>query len=194
MLSDRTLRTLQSLDPPLLGPADDAAIGAASIDVHLGYTYSIDMGVGVIDLLNINPDDWHTFAIPQDGLILASGQLILAETLERFHVWPHLSAQTVGKSTYARCGLFAVTGAGFAEAGFGWHVKDPATNQDGCVLTLELFNCGRRPLLIHPGQKIGQVCFSALDQDAERPYGSAGLGSHYRESFGVRAPVTGEGT
>ena len=36
------------------------------------------------------------------------------------------------------------------------------------------------PIELYPGLPIAQLSFMALDRPALRPYGSAGLGSHYQ--------------
>ena len=36
------------------------------------------------------------------------------------------------------------------------------------------------PIKLYPGLLIAQLSFMGLDQPAERPYGSAELGSHYQ--------------
>ena len=48
------------------------------------------------------------------------------------------------------------------------------------TLTLEITNLTRVPIKLYPGLLIAQLSFMALDAPAERPYGSAALGSHYQ--------------
>ena len=48
------------------------------------------------------------------------------------------------------------------------------------TLTLEITNLTRVPIKLYAGLPIAQLSFMALDQAAERPYGSPELGSHYQ--------------
>jgi deoxycytidine triphosphate deaminase len=77
-------------------------------------------------------------------------------------------------SSLARLGLTVHLTAGYVDP--GW---------DG-VLTLELKNehaaCG---ILLRPGMRIAQLSFMRLSSPAERPYGSAGINSHYQGSTTV---------
>lgn len=71
-------------------------------------------------------------------------------------------------SSLGRLGLIVHATAGFIDP--GWKG----------TLTLELNNLTRVPIRLHPGLPIAQLSFMALDQAAERPYGSPELGSHYQ--------------
>ena len=71
-------------------------------------------------------------------------------------------------SSLGRLGLIVHATAGFIDP--GWKG----------TLTLELNNLTRVPIRLHPGLPIAQLSFMALDQPAERPYGSPELGSHYQ--------------
>ena len=46
------------------------------------------------------------------------------------------------------------------------------------------------PIVLHPGMRIGQMSFERMSSPAERPYGSAGLGSHYQGQRGAAAAHT----
>ena len=67
-----------------------------------------------------------------------------------------------------------LAGGAFVDA--GW---------DG-FLTLELSNVANLPITLYPGMKIGQLSFIAMTTSADRPYGSAQLGSKYQ---GQRGPT-----
>ena len=79
-----------------------------------------------------------------------------------------------GKSSLGRLGLLTHATAGFVDPGFTGHV------------TLELSNVATLPIVLHPGMKIGQLCFFQLSSAAEQPYGSPARGSHYQ---GQRGPT-----
>jgi deoxycytidine triphosphate deaminase len=71
-------------------------------------------------------------------------------------------------SSLGRLGLIVHATAGFIDP--GWKG----------TLTLELNNLTRVPIKLYPGLLIAQLSFMGLDKPAERPYGSAELGSHYQ--------------
>jgi deoxycytidine triphosphate deaminase len=71
-------------------------------------------------------------------------------------------------SSLGRLGLIVHATAGFCDP--GWKG----------TLTLELNNLTRVPIKLYPGLPIAQLSFMSLDRPAQRPYGSAGLGSHYQ--------------
>jgi deoxycytidine triphosphate deaminase len=71
-------------------------------------------------------------------------------------------------SSLGRLGLIVHATAGFCDP--GWQG----------TLTLELNNLTRVPIKLWPGLPVAQLSFMALDAPAERPYGHAGLGSHYQ--------------
>jgi deoxycytidine triphosphate deaminase len=77
-------------------------------------------------------------------------------------------------SSLGRLGLLIHSTAGFIDPGWDGHV------------TLELSNVANLPITIYPEMKIGQLSFVQLTEPAERPYGSAGIGSKYQ---GQRGPT-----
>lgn len=77
-------------------------------------------------------------------------------------------------SSLGRLGLAAHVTAGFIDPGFTGHI------------TLELVNHAPRPLLLHAGMRIGQMCVFQLSGPARWPYGTQGVGSRYQ---GQRGPT-----
>jgi len=53
-------------------------------------------------------------------------------------------------------------------------------------LTLELSNVANLPITLYPAMKIGQISFLRMTTAADRPYGSAEVGSKYQ---GQRGPT-----
>ncbi|MBW3606719.1 MAG: dCTP deaminase [Actinobacteria bacterium] len=93
-----------------------------------------------------------------------SGQFLVARSYVATH-----------NSSLGRLGLLIHSTAGFVDAGWdGW-------------LTLELSNVATLPIAIYPQMKIGQLAFFQLSTPADRPYGSAELGSKYRGQQGPTA-------
>ena len=85
-----------------------------------------------------------------------------------------VAARLEGKSSLGRLGLLTHATAGFVDPGFSGHV------------TLERANVATLPIVLHPGMKIGQLCFFRLSSPAQAPYGSGAAGSHYQ---GQRGPT-----
>ena len=77
-------------------------------------------------------------------------------------------------SSLGRLGLMTHSTAGFLDPGFTGHV------------TLELSNVANLPITLYPGMRIGQIAVFQLTTEAERPYGSRGVGSKYQ---GQRGPT-----
>lgn len=105
---------------------------------------------------------------------LYPGRFVLAHTVEDFTIPANVQSQVCGKSSLGRLGLF-VENAGFVDPGFSGQ------------LTLELFNCSSRMIVLRPGMRIAQVSFHKLDEPAACPYGCRELGSHYQHQKGATA-------
>jgi deoxycytidine triphosphate deaminase len=92
-----------------------------------------------------------------------SGQFLVGRTFIPTH-----------NSSLGRLGLMTHSTAGFLDPGFVGHV------------TLELSNVANLPITLYPGMRIGQIAVFQLTTEAERPYGSRGVGSKYQ---GQRGPT-----
>lgn len=151
-----------------------------SVDLRLGEGYrvylprSIPVSIGEIPsgLTELKEFDEH-------GLSLWPGEFVLATTYEYVELGPHLVGRLEGKSTLGRLGLQVHSTAGLIDPGFRGHI------------TLEISNVGPIPLLLHPGDLIGQLTLEHTAGKVGRPYGSPGLGSHYQGQIGSTAPVSG---
>lgn len=169
ILSDRDIRAaMQRLENPLIidpGFAPER-LQPASLELTMSceaYVLSENhvRTIGAHDFWELNP-----------------GQFGLGSTAETVHIPSDLVAQVNGKSSWARKGLIVHTTAGFIDPGFKGQV------------TLELKNLGPYPIVIQVGTPICQLVFFQMTSPAERPYGSAGLGSHYQ---GQRGPTPSRG-
>lgn len=128
---------------------------------------SLDLGLGTsFCRLPRNQFNEHHRVIT-DNTIIRPGEFLLANTRERVKLPIHISALVHGKSTWARKGLM-VEAAGLVDPGF-----------DGTI-TLELKNLSDLPIPLYAGAAIAQMSFHLLDTAVLRPYGSAGLNSHYQ--------------
>jgi dCTP deaminase len=135
---------------PLLNESEQVKKGQASIDVRLGFTFYVvtASSFGSIDEFAEHTPLEHLYRreyVPFGSkIIIHPHQLMLASTLEYVKLPLDLLAYVVGRSTWGRVGLIVATAIGI-HPGFA-----------GCI-TLELRNLGETPLVLYPGQTIGQL-------------------------------------
>jgi dCTP deaminase len=187
VLSDGTITRLVQEGRITIDPWDPAHVQPASVDLRLGDTFRVfhNHRVTSIDLRE-PPDNLTEEVRVQEGdsFVIHPGEFCLGRTLEWVELPDDVVARIEGKSSLGRLGLIVHATAGFCDP--GWKG----------TLTLELNNLTRVPIKLYPGLLIAQLSFMSLDAPAERPYGSADLGSHYqgqREATASRygAPPSG---
>jgi dCTP deaminase len=171
VLSDGTILRLVDAGRIRIDPWDPALVQPASIDLRLGGSFRVfhNHRTSAIDLRNpptnlteqIDVADGETF-------VIHPGEFCLGRTLEHIELPDDIVARIEGKSSLGRLGLIVHATAGFCDP--GWRG----------TLTLELNNLTRVPIKLSPGLPIAQLSFMGLDAPALRPYGHAGLGSHYQ--------------
>jgi len=182
LLSDGDIRAELKAGDLRIDPLGDDQIQPASIDLRLDgrlrahkFPYP-----AVVDPEDPEPDLTAELAFAgTGGFVLRTGMFVLASTLETVTLPAHLAAQIDGKSTLARLGIVVHSTAGWVDPGFSGQ------------LTLEMSNQGPLPVKLTAGMRIGQLCIFRCSSPAERPYGSAGLGSRYQGQQGptpARAP------
>ncbi len=135
-------------------------IQSASLDVRLGNEF-----YGPYTKVR------DTIFNPLSKIYMNKGDFFLGHTLEYFTLPSNVAAFLSGKSSLGRKGLF-VQNAGFVDPGFSGQ------------LVLELYFVGTF-LSLEIGQNIAQVTFHMLDKPCGRPYGTAGLDSHYQFQTGA---------
>ncbi len=156
-------------------PCDQAdQIQPASIDVRLGRTFRVFNNHTRSHIDPAQHMDGLTSLVRADhnGFMLHPGEFVLGTTVERVRLGTALAGRLEGKSSLGRLGLLVHSTAGFIDPGFDGHI------------TLELSNVATLPIRLHVGQRIGQLCVVQLSSPADRPYGSAGLGSRYQGQQG----------
>lgn len=177
LLSDKDIRKGLESGRIKLDPLDPNLVQPASIDVRLDRFFRLfdNHRYAVIDPALEQPGLTRQI-IPEPGapFVLHPGEFVLGSTYECVTLADDIAARLEGKSSLGRLGLLTHSTAGFIDPGFSGHV------------TLELSNTATMPILLHPGMKVGQLCFFDLSSPAENPYGSAGAGSHYQ---GQRGPT-----
>lgn len=177
LLSDRDIRKGIAQGRINLTPLDLELVQPASIDIRLDRYFRLfdNHRYAVIDPALQQDGLTRSVAVdPDEPFVLHPGEFVLGSTYEYVELADDLSARLEGKSSLGRLGLLTHSTAGFIDPGFCGHV------------TLELSNTATMPILLHPGMRVGQLCFFQLSSPAERPYGSSGVGSHYQ---GQRGPT-----
>ncbi len=171
VLSDGTIRELVETARIRIDPWDPALVQPASVDLRLGDSFRVfhNHRTTAIDLrqppTNLTEE---VIAGAEEGFVIHPGEFCLGRTLEWVELPDDIVARIEGKSSLGRLGLIVHATAGFCDP--GWRG----------TLTLELNNLTRVPIKLYPGLLIAQLSFMTLDRAAERPYGSADLGSHYQ--------------
>jgi dCTP deaminase len=177
VLSDRTIRRLVDEGRIGIDPYAPELMQPSSLDVRVDRYFRVfrNSRYPFIDVKAKQEDLTEIVEVADDeAFILHPGEFVLGSTLERITLPDDLVARLEGKSSLGRLGLLIHSTAGFIDPGWDGHV------------TLELSNVANLPITIYPEMKIGQVSFVQLSEPAEKPYGSAGIGSKYQ---GQRGPT-----
>jgi dCTP deaminase len=177
ILSDRTIREELAAGRIEIDPLEPGDVQPSSVDLRLDRYFRVfrNHHQSVIDVKQPQDALTELVEIPAEGaFVLHPGEFVLGSTAERVRLPDDLVARLEGKSSLGRLGLMIHSTAGFVDA--GW---------DG-YLTLELSNVATLPIKLYPGMKIGQISFLRMTTSADRPYGSATIGSKYQ---GQRGPT-----
>ena len=172
VLSDRSIKEEIARGRIKIKPLGADCIQPASVDIRLDGKLRV--------FREWQPPFYIDLRQPLDGLTelvciedgehfaLQSGMFALGSTMEYIEIPDDIMARLEGKSSLGRIGLLIHATAGYVDPGWRGH------------LTLELFNVSKLPILLYAGMKISQISFHRLTTPAERPYGTAGLGSKYQ--------------
>ena len=162
----------------LFTPFDPALINPASYDLTVGSRFMLlkpNVGAFVVaDTRKAGWSDeqnWDTFDLGVHyEIVLNPGDFVLAHTEQTFTVPRSVAVRVEGKSTLGRAGLIVHATAGWIDPGFCGQV------------TMELSNISSRPIILAPGDIIGQAAVYQLTAPALSPYSGS-----YQDSIGVRA-------
>lgn len=99
-----------------------------------------------------------------EELVVPPQELVLVSTSEWINVPNNVCCRVEGKSSLGRIGLLTHITAGFIDSGFKGNI------------TLELFNVGKYPIVLHNGCKIAQLVVEKLDDTVENLYDGNYLG------------------
>jgi dCTP deaminase len=177
VLSDGEIRRLLEQGRIGIEPFEESQIQPSSVDVRADRYFRVfrNSRYPYIDVKREQEELTELVEVPDDEpFILHPGEFVLGSTLERVTLPDDVVGRLDGKSSLGRLGLLIHSTAGFIDPGWDGHV------------TLELSNVANLPITIYPEMKIGQLSFVRLSEPAERPYGSAGIGSKYQ---GQRGPT-----
>jgi len=171
VLSDGTIRRLVEERRIVIEPWDAELVQPASVDLRLGNSFRVfhNHRVAAIDLRDPPTNLTEEVAVEEGQVfVIHPGEFVLGRTQEWVELPDDIVARIEGKSSLGRLGLIVHATAGFVDPGFKGS------------LTLEITNLTRVPIKLYAGLLIAQLSFMTLDAPAERPYGSAALGSHYQ--------------
>ena len=130
-----------------IDPFDQARVGPASIDLHLGGELRIfEGGAEPIDVQDdMDYRRWSRVLRMDEPYTLHPGDTVLGITRERIKLPPTLCAWLDGRSRFARLGLMIHVTAGFLSPGID--------NRQ----VLEISNVAGHPLRLHPGVPICHI-------------------------------------
>ena len=165
VLSDGTIRRLVDEGRIVVKPWDPSLVQPASVDLRLGDSFRVfhNHRASAIDLRD-GPPEGLTEAVDghRGGGLRHPPRRVLPRPHGRMgRAAGRRRGADRGQVSLGRLGLIVHATAGFIDP--GWKG----------TLTLELNNLTRVPIKLYPGLLIAQLSFMALDQPAERPYGSA---------------------
>jgi len=178
--SDRWIRSM-ALEHGMIEPFSDKQVREGIISYGLSsYGYDVRIADEFKIFTNIN----HTIVDPKDfdprsfvdfkgeQCIIPPNSFALARTVERFKVPRDVIVLTVGKSTYARCGIIV-------------NVTPLEPEWEG-IVTLEVSNTTPLPARIYAGEGIAQMLFFQSDEPCEVSY--ADKKGKYQAQKGLTLP------
>lgn len=163
----------------MIEPYNEKSVQPASYDIHLDSTIKVPIyttkPVGAKTKLEYKEYSKENFILPAGGFVLASAK-------EMFNIPNNITGKVEGISSVGRLGLIIHT-AGVLDAGYNGS------------LTLELFNASGNDIDLTDFDRIGQILFYKMSDDAEKPYmgkynGQIGVEpSRYFTEYSLRTPM-----
>ena len=171
MLSDGTILRLVEEGRIRIDPWDPALVQPASVDLRLGDTFRVfhNHRISAIDLRDPPANLTEEVEIADDeAFVIHPGEFCLGRTLEWVELPDDVVARIEGKSSLGRLGPDRPCDRRLLRSRLEGHADARAQQLDA------------RADQALAGLLIAQLSFMSLDRPAERPYGSAELGSHYQ--------------
>lgn len=145
---------------PLVEPSDPSRVQPASYDFELGTHWRVfdNQRVTAVDLGN--PESYADITTPLEAtsFVLHPGEFVLGSTGEQVNMPTDLVGRVEGKSSLGRLGLIVHATAGYIDPGFHG------------VITLEMMNLLRVPIVLRSGMPICQLSFHLLAGEVLHPY------------------------
>ena len=136
------------LDSGVIQHGQRAAVGGASIDIHLGDTILVEADTEYIaDYRDRTPLKMREVKLDDSGFVMRPGQFILAHCVECLTMPLHLTALLRTKSSMGRIG-FEHMDAGVVDPGFHGQLTLEFKSQLQC-----------QSFRIRPGDDVGQLVF-----------------------------------
>lgn len=159
----------------VVDPFEEKLVKSASLEVRLFNTFLVieSHKLEKIDLRNPPKGFMNEVEVNGDRyFVLHPGEFALGSTLEIITIPDNILATLHGKSSLGRFGLIVHATAGFVDP--GWHGR----------LTFEFSNVFPVPIILRPGDVVGQLNFFELRTPTSMPYGTPEAGSRYQDSMG----------
>ncbi len=187
ILSDRDIKKAIAAGRIGVTPAPNYAtqLSSCMLDLHLGNTFRVfEYGsIPAIDTRGaINGEQFMRALEVKDGdaFTIQPGELVLACTKETLTLADDIVGRLEGRSSLGRLGVIVHGTASVVHPGWTG------------VVTLELGNIGRMPVILSPGMRICAFTFEQLSSPAEVPYGKGK--NKYAGQTGPLASKLGEET
>lgn len=154
IISDVDIKKYIDSDKLIINPFSLDNINPASYDFLLGENLLRPIGDDLIDFRTNLLPEYEELRITEEGYILNPGDFILGQTKERITLPKSLAMFVEGRSYLARVGLEVVQTSTFCEP-----------SHHDSIVTLELKNNGKNPILLFNEMKIAKGIFHTLSSD-----------------------------
>ena len=172
ILSDKKIKELSLNEQKMIDPFQNGTKGISSGVSSYGYDSKLEKKEDLI----IDPKKFDASAckevVSDDYFILPPFGFALGSTVEYFRIPKNVLVTCLGKSTYARCGLFV-------------NVTPLEPEWEGNV-TLEFFNATPMPIKLYVNEGICQFIFYESSHECEITY--AQKKGKYNKQTGVTLP------
>jgi len=154
-------------------PVISYGLSSAGYDIRLANEFCV-FNKTVIDpkLIKKHFNVYYTKTI-LDRYIIPPASCILGLSVEEFNMPEDAMGICVGKSTYARCGIFP----NITPLEPGWRGR----------LVIEIANLSGHPAVVYANEGIAQIIFFRLSSSCQKPYGSKG--GKYQDQKGFQIVV-----